>query len=130
MRIFSQSFSVLGTVSTVPCELITTFTASKMKSDAGSIMSRINSLTDTTGLRSPHNCCGDTGAGSAGALCGGADGLGEEQAERAMATRQVRQVGRVRQVGQVGQVSRDGNAQTLLPALPGLPAYPPYRFSA
>src|SRR4029453_13642240 len=62
----------------------------KMKSDAGSIMSRINSLTDTTGLRVPHNCCGDNGAGSAGAAGGGAGGLGEEQAERTK-TRQERQ---------------------------------------
>src|SRR5262245_36052163 len=95
MRIFSQSLSVLGTVSTVPCALIVTFTASKMKSEAGSSMSRINSFTDTTGLRSPHSCCGETGAGSAGGLAGGADDFGEEHA----VTRQARQARLVRQVG-------------------------------
>src|SRR5262245_1564501 len=110
MRIFSQSLSVLGTVSTVPCTLIVTFTASKMKSEAGSSMSRINSFTDTTGLRSPHSCCGETGAGSAGGLAGGPEDFGEEQAA----------VTRSRQERLDRQERREG--KTFLPFLP----FPPF----
>ena len=54
--------------------VVSIFTASKMKSDAGSSMSRISSLTETTGFMSPHS----TGAGGAG---GAAAGFEDEQAD-------------------------------------------------
>src|SRR4029079_16359038 len=57
IRIRSQSASVFGILS-IRLPLVSTVpTASKTKSEAGSIMSRISSLTETTGLRSPHNSC-------------------------------------------------------------------------
>ena len=46
---------------------VTVETESKMKSDAGSSMSRINSLTDTTGFRSPQSAA--CGAAMAGFVC-------------------------------------------------------------
>src|SRR2546430_7551002 len=72
MRIFSQSSSVFGAVSIVPSLVVTALTASKMLSDAGSSMSRISSLTDTTALSSPH---------SAGGRSKGGDGFDDEHAD-------------------------------------------------
>src|SRR5579864_1390975 len=68
MRILSQSASVFGDVSTVPVLVYSIFTESKILSEAGSIMSRISSLTDTTGCRSPHSrgMPGRVGAGGSG----------------------------------------------------------------
>ena len=66
MRIFSQSSSVFGTVVTSPCLVTTVLTASKMLSASGSSMSRISSLTETTGVRSPQSC--DAGGEGGGAL--------------------------------------------------------------
>src|SRR5262245_21091257 len=63
MRIFSQSSSVLGPMSFAPCFVTTAPTASKMLSAMGSSMSRISSLTETTGLRSPHSCDPEAAAG-------------------------------------------------------------------
>src|SRR5882762_5107783 len=78
MRILSQSASVFGTVSTVPFAVVTVRTASKMWSAYGSIMSRISSLTDTTGLRSPQSRPAGIGAEIGAALdaggCAGFDG--------------------------------------------------------
>src|SRR4051812_29374523 len=68
--IFSQSSSVLGSLSTSPFFVITVLTALKMLSANGSIMYFISSLTDTTGLNSPQR----TGAGG-----GAAAGFGDEQ---------------------------------------------------
>src|SRR4029453_9228161 len=62
-RSFSQSASVFGLVSTTRFLLITGPTESNTKSDAGSIMSRISSLTDTTGWRAPQRP-GRAGAGA------------------------------------------------------------------
>src|SRR5262245_3873747 len=66
-RIFSHSASVLGRVSTTPFLPTTVPTESNTKSEAGSIMSRISSLTETTGLRSPQSSGArdDAGAGAA-----------------------------------------------------------------
>src|SRR5262249_8916455 len=54
-RILSQSSSVFGSMSTMPCLVIVLPTALKMLSATGSIMYFINSFTDTTGLSSPHS---------------------------------------------------------------------------
>ena len=72
-RILSQSASVFGTRSIVPRLVVSIFTASKMLSDAGSSMSRMSSLTDTTGFMSPHR------TGVAGGAAGEA-GFGDEHA--------------------------------------------------
>src|SRR5215510_18737 len=64
-RIFSQSASVTGLVSTTPFLLITVPTESNTKSEAGSIMSRISSFTETTGFKSPQSSGGRGGAGAA-----------------------------------------------------------------
>src|SRR4051812_20075235 len=61
---FSQSSSVLGTVSLVPFLVMSHVTASKMLSASGSIVNRINSLTETTPFISVRTCAG--GAGGAG----------------------------------------------------------------
>src|SRR5262249_45691562 len=53
---------------TVPVLVNSILTASKMKSEAGSSMSRISSFTDTTGFRSPQSA-GRPGAVGAGAFC-------------------------------------------------------------
>src|SRR4029079_6864879 len=80
IRIRSQSASVFGILSIRLPFVITVPTASKTKSEAGSIMSRISSLTETTGLRSPHHSCW---CEPAGAACGVAADAGAdvEQAE-------------------------------------------------
>src|SRR5215813_419668 len=75
MRSFSQSSSVFGSRSTVPLFVWTIFTASKMLSDAGSIMKRISSLTETMDFMSPHSTCVGVAAG------GGVDDLAGEQPE-------------------------------------------------
>src|SRR5262245_2395655 len=75
MRSFSQSSSVFGSRSTVPVFVWTIFTASKMLSDAGSIMKRMSSFTETIGFMSPHSTCAGVGEG------GGVDDLAGEQAE-------------------------------------------------
>src|SRR5436190_10329601 len=64
MRILSQSSSVFGNFSTVPCSVDSLLTASKILSEAGSSMSRISSLTETTGLRSPQSADAGGGAGA------------------------------------------------------------------
>src|SRR4029453_13118766 len=61
IRIFSQSSSLLGSTSTTPFLVIVLPTALKMLSATGSIMYFISSLTDTTGLTSPHNAGGGGG---------------------------------------------------------------------
>src|SRR4051812_3519548 len=66
-RSFSQSASVLGAFSiTRPLGSMSVLTESKMKSDAGSIMYCISSLTDTTGFMSPQRAgaCGGAAAGA------------------------------------------------------------------
>src|SRR4029453_5620533 len=63
IRIFSQSSSVLGSTSTTPFLVIVLPPALKMLSATGSIMYFISSLTDTTGLTSPHNAGGGGGGG-------------------------------------------------------------------
>src|SRR5439155_224547 len=63
MRIFSQSASVFGVVSTMPSFVYTILTASKMLSEAGLGVLRISSLTDTTGVSSPHNAGARDAAG-------------------------------------------------------------------
>src|SRR5262245_29715446 len=94
-----------------------------MKSDAGSIMSRINSFTDTTGLRSPQSFWGETGAGSAGGVfCAGGDGLEEEQAATAR-SRQERQDRRDRPDRREG-CQEDSPILPIPPILP-LPPFPP-----
>src|SRR5262249_17897020 len=55
IRIFSQSSSVCGAVSTVPFLVTTILTESKMLSAMGSSMSRISSFTETTGLNVPQS---------------------------------------------------------------------------
>src|SRR5262245_56262033 len=63
IRIRSQSASVLGRFSTIPCCLLTTIlTALNSGSAAGTITSCISSFTDTIGLRSPHNAAFSDGA--------------------------------------------------------------------
>lgn len=58
------------------------FSTSDVRDVQEQVMSRISSFTDTTGLRSPHSFCGETGAGSAGAAdADGGAGL-EEHAHR------------------------------------------------
>src|SRR6476660_1944537 len=66
MRILSQSSSLFGDRSMTLPPSIVTLTASKMPSASGSIMSRINSLTDTTGFKSPHSSA--RGAATGGVL--------------------------------------------------------------
>src|ERR1051326_4609606 len=80
VRILSQSSSVLGSMSIVPCLETVVLTASKMLSATGSIMYFINSFTETTGLRSPQSaaCGADVWAGG-----GGAVGFDEEHAAAA-----------------------------------------------
>src|SRR5262245_46787613 len=67
-RIFSQSASVRGCVSTTPLVSIFVPTESNTKSEAGSIMSRISSLTETTGLRSPQSSGARVGAAAVAAF--------------------------------------------------------------
>src|SRR5262245_32537413 len=67
-RILSQSASVRGRLSVTPFLLSTVPIASNTKSDAGSIMSRISSFTETTGLRSPHSSGAGGGAGDGAAF--------------------------------------------------------------
>src|SRR5207247_5983317 len=55
VRILSQSSSVFGWMSTTSCLVTVVPAAVEMLSATGSIMYFINSLTDTTGLRSPHS---------------------------------------------------------------------------
>src|SRR5262245_51290543 len=79
MRILSQSASVFGSRSTTPFLVTVALPESKMKSDAGSSMSCINSFTDTAGFTSPHSSgeCDTAAVGDAPAFwpgCGaGAD---------------------------------------------------------
>src|SRR5262249_52008691 len=68
IRILSQSASVRGCVSTTPVVLIFVPTESNTKSEAGSIMSRISSFTETTGLRSPQSSGARVGAGGVAAF--------------------------------------------------------------
>src|SRR5207237_477103 len=56
--------SVLGALSTVPFLSTTTLTASKMLSEIGSSMSRISSLTETTGFMSPQSSVVGRGPGT------------------------------------------------------------------
>src|SRR4051794_11813930 len=56
---------------------MTVLTESKMKSEAGSIMSCISSLTETTGFISPQSACGGGAEGGGGAGVG----LDDEQAD-------------------------------------------------
>src|SRR5262245_51914008 len=56
IRTLAHSSSVFGLCSTVPFRSTITAMASKMLSAIGSIMSRISSLTDTTGFISPQSC--------------------------------------------------------------------------
>src|SRR3954451_7968737 len=70
MRILYQSASVFGTLRSVPCGVSTIAIESKMLSAIGSIMSRINSFTETTGFMSPQR---------AGAAAAGGAGWDEEQ---------------------------------------------------
>src|SRR5262245_41645998 len=67
-RIFSQSASVTGLVSMTPFLLITVPTESNTKSEAGSIMSRISSFTDTTGFKSPQSSGARAGAAAGAAF--------------------------------------------------------------
>jgi len=73
MRILSQSSSVFGTMSTMPCLVRVVPTALKMLSATGSSMYFISSFTDTTGLTSPHSAASGGGA-AARAPGGGGDG--------------------------------------------------------
>ncbi len=77
MRILSQSSSLFGSTSTTPCLVTVVPTALKMLSATGSIMYFINSLTDTTGFRSPHSAA--AGGGSA-VYAGVGVGLDDEHA--------------------------------------------------
>src|SRR5262245_60022215 len=87
MRILSQSFSVFGDVSMAPFSVYTILTASNMLSAAGSSMSRINSFTDTIGLRSPHSWGTGTVGGVAVAVVPDAGGVGfDEHANRTLIT--------------------------------------------
>src|SRR3954468_15728046 len=74
-RIRSQSASVFGSMSTIPALVSVPPTALKMLSATGSIMYFINSLTDTTGVTSPHSVADSEVVRAAG----GAD-FGDEQA--------------------------------------------------
>jgi hypothetical protein len=60
IRIFAQSSSVVGLMSTTPLAVISLLTASKMLSAMGSMMFSINSLMETYALRS--DCAGGGGA--------------------------------------------------------------------
>src|SRR5689334_6480582 len=78
IRSFSQSSSVFGSRSTVPVFVWTIFTASKMLSEAGSIMKRISSFTETMGFMSPQSTCVGVGVEED---CG-VEGLAWEHAHR------------------------------------------------
>jgi hypothetical protein len=84
MRILSQSASVFGSTSTIPWLVSVLPTALKILSATGSIRYFISSLTDTTGVRSPHRTAA-RGASVAGT--GGGAGVDDEQAAIAAPSR-------------------------------------------